>query len=50
MTVRYVEVVDDLPRTQTGKIAKSDLRAQWRTPTTWDAEQQRFLDPRTEQV
>jgi crotonobetaine/carnitine-CoA ligase len=50
MTVRYVEVVDDLPRTQTGKVAKGELRAGWRTPSTWDAEQQRFLDPHSERA
>jgi len=41
MTVRYVELVDDLPRTETGKIAKARLRAEWSTPATWDAEQHR---------
>jgi crotonobetaine/carnitine-CoA ligase len=43
MTVRYVELVDDLPRTDTQKVRKAALRGQWRTPRTWDAEQARFL-------
>jgi acyl-coenzyme A synthetase/AMP-(fatty) acid ligase len=43
MTVRYVELVDDLPRTDTQKVMKAALRARWRTRATWDAEQARFL-------
>jgi carnitine-CoA ligase len=43
MTVRYVELVDDLPRTDTQKVMKTALRARWRTPGTWDAEQARYL-------
>ena len=43
MTVRYVELVDDLPRTDTQKVMKTTLRARWRTPRTWDAEQARYL-------
>jgi crotonobetaine/carnitine-CoA ligase len=43
MTVRYVEVVDDLPRTDTQKVMKTALRARWRTPGTWDAEHARYL-------
>jgi crotonobetaine/carnitine-CoA ligase len=43
MTVRYVELVDDLPRTDTQKVMKTALRARWRTPRTWDAEQARYL-------
>jgi crotonobetaine/carnitine-CoA ligase len=43
MTVRYVELVDDLPRTDTQKVMKTALRGQWRTPQTWDAEQARYL-------
>jgi crotonobetaine/carnitine-CoA ligase len=44
MTVRYVELVADLPRTETQKVLKRALRAAWRTTGTWDAEQGRFLD------
>ena len=43
MAVRYVEVVDDLPRTDTQKVMKTALRARWRTPGTWDAEHARYL-------
>jgi acyl-coenzyme A synthetase/AMP-(fatty) acid ligase len=43
MTVRYVELVDDLPRTDTQKVMKATLRGRWRTPGTWDAEEARFL-------
>jgi crotonobetaine/carnitine-CoA ligase len=43
MTVRYVELVEDLPRTDTQKVMKNTLRGQWRTMGTWDAEQARFL-------
>jgi crotonobetaine/carnitine-CoA ligase len=35
---RYVEVVDDMPRTPTGKILKRTLREDWRTSTTYDGE------------
>ncbi len=48
MTVRYVELVLDLPRTETGKISKTQLRAGWATPATWDAEHQRPLAPTAE--
>ena len=43
MTVRYVEFVDDLPRTDTQKVMKTALCVRWRTPGTWDAEQARYL-------
>jgi crotonobetaine/carnitine-CoA ligase len=43
MTVRYVELVDDLPRTDTQKVMKAALRARWRTPATWDAEESCYL-------
>lgn len=39
MVPRYIEVVDELPRTPTGKIAKHELRSmgdQGLTPATWD--------------
>ena len=35
---RFVDVVTDFPRTENGKIQKFRLRAQGRTPTTWDRE------------
>jgi crotonobetaine/carnitine-CoA ligase len=44
MVPRYVEIVDELPRTGTGKIAKHVLRAAGDagiTGETWDARQQR---------
>jgi crotonobetaine/carnitine-CoA ligase len=43
MTVRYVELVQDLPRTDTQKVMKTALRARWRTPGTWDADEARYL-------
>ncbi len=43
MTVRYVELVDDLPRTDTQKVMKTALRARWRTRGTWDADEARHL-------
>jgi crotonobetaine/carnitine-CoA ligase len=43
MTVRYVELVEDLPRTDTQKVMKAALRARWRTAGTWDAEHARYL-------
>ena len=33
---RYVDLVDQLPVTETGKVAKAVLRARGITPTTWD--------------
>jgi crotonobetaine/carnitine-CoA ligase len=36
MTPRYIEFVDDLPRTPTGKIQKRALRTDLITPATWD--------------
>jgi crotonobetaine/carnitine-CoA ligase len=33
---RYVDLVDELPLTETGKVAKSELRQRGITPTTWD--------------
>ena len=38
MVPRYVEVVDALPKTQTGKIQKYALRERGLTPATWDRE------------
>jgi crotonobetaine/carnitine-CoA ligase len=35
---RYVEFVDSLPKTPTGKIAKYELREAPFTPGTWDRE------------
>ena len=35
---RYVEVCDDLPRSDTGKVAKYVLRARGVTATTWRAD------------
>jgi crotonobetaine/carnitine-CoA ligase len=36
---RYVEVVDDLPLTPTGRVRKDVLRQQGNGPETWDREQ-----------
>jgi crotonobetaine/carnitine-CoA ligase len=38
MVPRYIEVVPELVRTPTNKVAKYELRAQGVSPTTWDAE------------
>jgi carnitine-CoA ligase len=41
MVPRYVEILDELPRASTGKLAKHELRARGDrgiTPTTWDRE------------
>jgi crotonobetaine/carnitine-CoA ligase len=35
---RYIEFVDELPKTPTGKIQKHLLRSSGLTPTTWDRE------------
>ena len=35
---RYVEVVDELPRTPTAKVRKAELRRRAVTPSTWDRE------------
>jgi crotonobetaine/carnitine-CoA ligase len=43
MRVRYVELVEHLPLTDTGKVIKSVLRAEWRTASTWDCESSSFL-------
>ena len=38
MVPRFVEFVEDMPRTPTMKIKKAELRKQPLTPTTWDRE------------
>jgi crotonobetaine/carnitine-CoA ligase len=35
---RYVEYMDELPRTESHKLKKSDLRDAGITPQTWDRE------------
>jgi crotonobetaine/carnitine-CoA ligase len=37
MVPRYIEVVDDLPQTDTGKVKKAELRATGLNAATWDA-------------
>jgi crotonobetaine/carnitine-CoA ligase len=45
MVPRYVEFVDELPRTEaTLRVQKMKLREQWRNPRTWDRHTGRFLD------
>lgn len=34
---RYIRIVEDLPRTQTERVKKYELRAEGVTPDTWDA-------------
>lgn len=43
---RYVEIVDDLPRTPTGKVQKYALRAAGVTDATWDREKAGLVVPR----
>lgn len=38
---RYVEVVDELPKTPTQKVRKQELRSRAVTPSTWDREAHR---------
>jgi crotonobetaine/carnitine-CoA ligase len=38
MMPRYVDVVDDLPRTPTEKVRREVLRERGVTSTTWDVE------------
>jgi crotonobetaine/carnitine-CoA ligase len=39
MLPRYIRILSELPRTQTEKVQKVNLRAQGVTPDTWDREQ-----------
>jgi crotonobetaine/carnitine-CoA ligase len=43
MLPRYIELVEQLPRTETGKILKSGLKEQWSTPGTFDRQTGGFL-------
>jgi crotonobetaine/carnitine-CoA ligase len=36
MLPRYIEVVDALPKTPTGKVRKMELKANWKRQATWD--------------
>ena len=38
MVPRYIDIVEALPKTPTGKIQKFDLRDVGITPTAWDRE------------
>ncbi|HEY1510953.1 MAG TPA: AMP-binding protein [Solirubrobacteraceae bacterium] len=38
MVPRFIEIVDELPRTPSFKVKKADLRAAGITPATWDRE------------
>lgn len=42
---RFVELVDSLPRTETGRVRKNVLRADPWTVRTWDAVRTGYLDP-----
>lgn len=44
MVPRYVEVVDHLPKTSTGKVNKVALKESWWTATTWDSDRDSRLD------
>ena len=41
MLPRYINIVDDLPRTETAKVRKAELRAEGVTQDTWDRSTQR---------
>lgn len=41
MVPRYVDIVDELPRTPTEKVRKEVLRTSGVTPTTWDSQRPR---------
>jgi carnitine-CoA ligase len=47
---RYVEIVTDLPKTPTGKVAKELLRSAPFSSETWDADQQAFVQPGYDQA
>jgi carnitine-CoA ligase len=47
---RYVEIVTDLPKTPTGKVAKELLRSAPFSGETWDADQQAFVQPGYDQA
>ncbi len=42
MVPRFIEFKDDLPRTPTQKVRKTELRAEAITPATWDSERAGF--------
>ena len=35
---RYIEVIDEIPRTPNQEVKKADLRERGITPETWDRE------------
>ena len=41
---RYVEFVDELPHTDTGKVQKTSLRERWKTTATFDIEKNFYLE------
>jgi crotonobetaine/carnitine-CoA ligase len=43
MTVRYIELVSALPTTETAKVLRRDLAANWRNPSTWDLDTNSYL-------
>jgi crotonobetaine/carnitine-CoA ligase len=47
MIPRYVEFVDSLPKTATDKFEKFKLKANWKTPKTWDREEVGYKLKRT---
>jgi len=40
---RYVEVLSDLPRTESGKVQKFKLRERGVTPATWDRQAAHYV-------
>jgi crotonobetaine/carnitine-CoA ligase len=45
-TPRYIEFVDDLPRSPVGRVLKYELRERGKTETTWDREEVGYVVPR----
>lgn len=43
MVPRFVELVDELPKTTTGKANKNALRERWKSVSTWDSEVGAYL-------
>jgi crotonobetaine/carnitine-CoA ligase len=44
MRPRYVELVESLPKTPTARVKRIELKANWRTATTWDSVEEAYLE------
>jgi crotonobetaine/carnitine-CoA ligase len=45
MQPRYVELVDELPKTVTERVERYKLKQSWRTPATWDVAAGGYVTP-----